>query len=87
MANVIRRSVSESMVAAAARASRVQEENFRQEKENMREGLVADNASPGRRSQVWQQFNVWGVDKTLIIQRDTRNRMLQSLARQRGSLA
>ena len=75
MANIIRRSVAEVQVAVAARASQREAENFRQEKEQMRDGLVVDNSSPGRKAQRWQQYNVWGIDKTLVVQRDTRNRM------------
>lgn len=75
MSKIIRRTVVETQVAVAARASRAQEENFRQEKEQLREGLIVDNASPGRRPQVWQQYQTWGVDKSLVVQRDLRNRM------------
>lgn len=75
MSKIIRRTVSEVAIAVAARASQREVENFRQEKENMKDGLIADNSVPGRKAQVWQQYNVWGIDKSLIVQRDTRNRM------------
>jgi hypothetical protein len=77
MANIIRRSVAEVQVAVAARIAAKHKEDgekLRDEKRDMYADSF-DNSSPNRRAQTWQQYNSWGLDKTLIVQRDTRNRM------------
>jgi hypothetical protein len=78
MANVIRRSVREAQVARSDReVERRVERALEEEKALLQEKKdtlfpIVDNSSPGRKAQVWQQYQAWGPDKSLIVRKDTR---------------
>lgn len=78
MANVIRRSVAQALVARSERdIERQVEAQMEAEKALIQEKKdtlfpIIDNSSPGRKAQMWQQFQVWGPDKSLIVRKDTR---------------
>ncbi len=78
MANVVRRSVREAQVARSDReVERQVERAIEEEKALLQEKKdvlfpVVDNSSPGRKAQTWQQYQVWGPDRSLIVRKDTR---------------
>lgn len=72
MANVVRRSVAQAQAARNDReVERQVEKALLQEKKDVLFPVV-DNSSPGRKAQVWQQYQVWGPDRSLIVRKDTR---------------
>lgn len=72
MANVVRRSVAQALVARSERDIERQVEAQMEEKRELFSKNMVDNSSPGRKAQMWQQFQVWGPDKSLIVRKDTR---------------